>query len=219
MVIDWGYVCATSSRFEVLREGANDTLVPSPDGYSDRALSSVEVRASNCGCSCLVSPDAYRRVGTGVTVRHRLYRYPKPFHRHYREGCKSGCNCDRWLRIRTRRTGRKKGLSRRCRRNGHCRSRGECPELALGSVAAVCRSARDPVACHAETRTICPTKHSRNAAQIESSRACTSLSPTWAWNVPSSTSSASARSEPSIYSIPSWRVSPSSLAALPSAIG
>jgi len=27
MAIEWGYVCATSSRFEVLREGANDTLV------------------------------------------------------------------------------------------------------------------------------------------------------------------------------------------------
>jgi hypothetical protein len=53
MVIEWGYVCATSSRFDVLREGSNNTLVPSLCRQSDRALSSVEVRGSNCGCSFL----------------------------------------------------------------------------------------------------------------------------------------------------------------------
>jgi len=47
IVIESGYVCATSSRFEVLREVQNDTLVPSPFHPPNRAPSSVEVRASN----------------------------------------------------------------------------------------------------------------------------------------------------------------------------
>ena len=33
--------------------------------------------------------------------------------------------------------GAKKALGRCCRRNGHCRSRRECPELALGRIAAL----------------------------------------------------------------------------------
>ena len=44
-------------------------------------------------------------------------------------------NRDRWLRLRARRTRRKKGSGRGCRRNGHCRSRRERAELALGRVA------------------------------------------------------------------------------------
>ena len=57
------------------------------------------------------------------------------FTRHYREGCKSGCNRDRRLRLRARRTRCKKSTGRSCRRNGHCRTCGECSELALGCIA------------------------------------------------------------------------------------
>jgi hypothetical protein len=61
MVTEWGYVCATSRQFEVLREGSNSTLVPSLCRRSDRALSSVEVRVSNCDCSFLKARAMVRR--------------------------------------------------------------------------------------------------------------------------------------------------------------
>ena len=82
-----------------------------------------------------------------VTVRHRLYRHPKPFHRHDCEGCKSGCHRDRRLWFRTRRTRRQEGARRSCSRNRHCRSRGECPELALGRLAPF-RAVFDPFTQH-----------------------------------------------------------------------
>jgi hypothetical protein len=67
MVTEAGYVCTTSSRFEVRREGTNDRLVPSLYRQSDRALSSVEVRAQlRLFLPC--SPDAQRRASTGFTV-------------------------------------------------------------------------------------------------------------------------------------------------------
>ena len=150
-----------------------------------------------------------------ITVRYRLYRHSNPFHRHDCQGRKSDCDRDRRLRLRARRTRRKEGARRRCRRNGHRRPRGECPELALGRLATFPPSSHPSL----ETRGLCQTNHSRSIAQIESSRACISLSPTWALNARCSTSSASARWGPSISSIPSSRESPSSLADLPSDIG
>jgi hypothetical protein len=53
-----------------------------------------------------------RRPCPGKSLRHRPQRYPKPFRRHYREGCKSGCNRDRRLRLAHREPGAKKALAR-----------------------------------------------------------------------------------------------------------
>ena len=113
----------------------DDKLVPSPFHPPNPVPSSVEVGAFN-GRSCHPSSGhPCGRAGSGFTVRHGLYGHPKPLYRHHCEGCKSGGDRDRRLRFRARRTRRKKGACWRCRWNGHCCSRGECPELAVGRIA------------------------------------------------------------------------------------
>src|ERR1700723_2262860 len=103
----------------------------------NRTSSSVAARAYNHSCSCPVLPHACGGARTKFTVRHRFYRYSKPFHWHHCESCEFGCNRYRRLRLRARRTRRKKGAGRCCRGHGHRRSRRECPELALGRIASV----------------------------------------------------------------------------------
>jgi hypothetical protein len=71
MVIEWGYVCATSSRFEVLREGQMARWFRVYVVNQIERFLRSKCAPFNCGCSCLVSSDAYRRVGTGGTVLWR----------------------------------------------------------------------------------------------------------------------------------------------------
>jgi len=68
--------------------GANViTWVPSPSYPPNPVFSSVEVGASNCRSTHPTLCHARGRADTGrVTVRHRLYRHPKPLRRNHREG-------------------------------------------------------------------------------------------------------------------------------------
>src|SRR5216684_1908255 len=71
------------------------------------------------------------------SFRHRLYRHSEPFHGHDCEGRESRHHRDRRLWLRARRTRCEEGARWCRRRNGHCRSSGKCPELALGRIAPV----------------------------------------------------------------------------------
>jgi hypothetical protein len=124
-VIDSGYVCATSSRFEVQWEAQ---MLRCSKVSLNRQIEPLLLAV------LFVVPVVVLAQGSpfhcGFTGIQSL------FDRHHCESSKSGCNRDRRLRLRPRRT--------RCQRRRpalppelECRSRRECPELALGRIAPI----------------------------------------------------------------------------------